>query len=60
MDVFPTAFNWVRFSLFHPELFIRKPEATNVAGVVEFNKLKVDKFLEFNCNILINHEYTSI
>ena len=36
--------DWARkFLQRHLELFIVKPEATNVAGVVGFNKINVDK-----------------
>ena len=46
------------FLLRHPELSIRKPEATNVARVIGFNKSNVEKFFEVYSNVLTDHEYT--
>ena len=46
------------FLLRHPELSIRKPEATNVARVIGFNKTNVEKFFEVYSNVLTDHEYT--
>ena len=53
--------DWVRrFLLRHPELSIIKPEATNLSGVVGFDKINTDSFFEIKNNILNNHEYISI
>ena len=49
-----------RILLRHREPSIRKPEATNVAGVVRFHKRNVDNFFIINSNILANHEYIPI
>lgn len=39
--------DWLNsFLLRHPELTIRKPQATNVARAVGFNKPQVEKFLK--------------
>ena len=52
--------DWVRrFLVRYPKMSIGKPEVTYVAGVVEFNKMNVDKFFEINSNILTDHKNTS-
>ena len=42
----------------HPELSIRKPEATNIARAVGFNKAQVQKFFEIYRSLLTRDEYT--
>ena len=42
----------------HPELSTRKPEATNIARAVGFNKAQVQKFFEIYRSLLTRDEYT--
>ena len=42
----------------HPELTIRKPQATNMDRVDDFNKTNVQKFFEIYGNLLTSHDYT--
>lgn len=51
--------DWLNgFLLRHPELAIRKPQATNVARAVGFNKPQVEKFFEAYQGVLTNHQYS--
>ena len=42
----------------HPELSIRKPEVTNIARAVGFNKAQLQKFFEIHRSLLTRDEYT--
>ena len=46
------------FLLRHPELAIRKPQATNIARAVGFNKPQVEKFFEAYQGVLTKHHYS--